>query len=232
MTDFFEELERAADEPEEPELPPRTPWDDVLDKFIEFLNGRYADALRASRRDGAAPGVVQLVVSPRGQRNHQNTILVLHFTRTAARVLGASSDEIPNVEALQGRLAHMIRTTAFRQTVTTLRAMSQAPVTGVLHAGGLRDRRPSTDVLVTLASDEQIRLADASEAARRERLTLFGRLSGPSAAGQGTYDRNAVFRWLVAGGYGLELDAEGGHVPEGGGTVRLRGVPVRPSDLD
>lgn len=230
MTDFFEELERAADEPDEPEPAP-PPWDDVLDTFVSFLNTKYADALRASRRGGAAPGVVQLVVSPRGHRNHQNTILVLHVTRTTASVLGENSDEIPNPEALRRRLAHMIRTTAFRQTVATLRTMSQQPVTGVLHGGGLRDRRPSTDVLVTLSPEEQIRLADASEAANREPLTLRGKLLGPSVAGKGIYDRNAVLRWLVAGGYGLELDARDGHDLEGGEIIRLHGVPVMPSDL-
>jgi hypothetical protein len=232
MTDFLDALERAADEPPEPApARPRTPWDEVLDTFIAFLNRKYADALRAFRRDGEAPGVVQLVVSPRGQRNQQHMILVLHLTRGTARVLGTNSDEIPSVEALEQRLTHMIRMPAFRQTVAELRRVAGQPVTGVLHAGGLRDRRPSTDVVVTIPPEEQIRLADAAEARQQAPLTMHVQLAGPSPVGQGVYNPGTVLRWLVAGGYGLALEAGGGHAPEGGNRVRLIGTPVEPEKL-
>lgn len=229
MTHFLEELQRAAAASVEPEpAQPGTPWDQVLATFVAFLNTTYADALRASCRYGAAPGVVRLVVSPRGQRNHQTPILVLHFTAHTAFVLAERSDEIPSVEALQARLAHMVRSTAFRNTVDFMRKMSQQPVPGVLHAGGIRDRQPSTDVLVTLSATEQIKLADASEADQTDPITLHATLAGASPAGRGTYAPEAMLRWLVAGGYGLALDMQHGHALEGEGMVRLSGKIVNP----
>src|SRR6185503_12724192 len=151
MSNFLDALKRAADAPAEPEPAARfPPWDSVLDTFIQFLNERYADALRAFRKDGAAAGVVQLMVHPRGRRNDRNTLLVFRFARSGARILGDNADELESASELEQRLTELVRTEAFRSKVEAMRALANQPVPGVLRASGLRDGRPSTDVLVTL----------------------------------------------------------------------------------
>jgi hypothetical protein len=232
---FREELLRATRAPQAPEPAGlRTPWDDVLDEFVAVLNEGYADALRAYRRDGAASGVGHIVVTPRGRRNHRNTLLVLHFEHDEARVLAGGGRSFATPDALQEYLINFVRLPAFRETVRSMRELAAEPVTGVLQGRDLElgARRPSTDILVTLAPEEQARLADACETRLRQPIELVVTLPGPSPAGRGTYGRAASLRWLVAGGYGLELDAAGGHTPEGDNMVRLRGTPIDPALLD
>ena len=229
---FLNALERAAGASAEIKHAVRlTCWNAVLDTFIACLNEKYADALRAFRDDGAASGIVQLIVTPRGRRNYRSTLLVFRFTRSGAHIVGDSGYELESPLALAQWLTDLVRTKTFRDIVDKLREQSRGPVIGVLHAGEVRDRRPSTDVLVTLSADEQAKLGDASEAKDRQPITLQAQLAGPAPAGQGIYAPDATLRWLTAGGYGLQLDADG-HKLEEGGVLRLSGAPVDPALLE
>jgi len=229
---FLDELKRAADAPVEPEQAARfPPWDSVLDRFIHFLNETYADALRAFRKDGDSPGVVRLLVHPRGRRNDRNTLLVFRFSPSTARIILDSNrlDLASAASALEQWLVDMVRTQGFRRKVEAMRAVAKQPLPGVLHeGGGLGARRPSTDVLVTISPDQQSRLADACET--QATVSLRVHLAGPGPGGKGTYVPGRAYRWLAAGGYWVALDP-GSHVLEAD-VVQLTGTPADPTELD
>jgi len=229
MNDFRTKLLQATRET----APTRGPWDDVLDDFVAVLNERYADALRAYLLGSVASGEVDLMVAPLGWRSQRTTLLTLAFDETGARTLGERKRTFTTPDAFQQYLIDLVRKPTFRRAVESMRKLATQPVTGVLHGNDLRARSPSTDILVTISPEEQRKLVDASDAKPRRRIdALHAALEGPSPAGQGTYAKGASLRWLVAGGYGLELDPEGGHEPDGERAVLLRGTPVDPTLLD
>src|SRR6185436_5845803 len=129
MNTFLDQLKQAADAPAEPETAAHvTPWDSVLNTFIAFLNERYADALRAFRKDGDASGIVQIMVNPQGRRNHRSIWLICRFTRSGLRILDENGYEFKSTSALEQWFIGAVRTEAFRKKVEVMRALANERV--------------------------------------------------------------------------------------------------------
>ncbi len=232
MPTFREQLRAASQEP--PVVGgTRTRWDDVFKEFVEFLSEAYGHFLVARVRDSAAPGVRRLVCTPKGHRNEPFVMMIIHATASAVRVLGSTTVEFKSDQEFRDHLLDFIKRPTFKESLGILEEKAMEPVVGVLRSGEMKLRRPSLDVAVKVEADQQHLLADASEATPRRRVEAMyvAPADRKLLEGQGKYTEQTKPRWLVAGGYALEIDRDGDRL-EPDGRIRLEGMPVDPEALE
>lgn len=204
-----------------------TRWDDVLRDFAAGIN-EEEPAVFAFVRLGGAPTVRHLVLVPKGRRDQSAILLSAAATPNVIVILSGLPDErreFTEVDAFQAFLLGFARLPTFRETLETLRKIAAEPVTGFLRFGHHKNRMPSRDIVVKVPADAQQALADAAEATPRRLVEMPVAPTGPSPLGQGTYDASHPPRWLVAGGYVLEIE-QGDLQPDG--WIKLRGTPLDP----
>ncbi len=185
-----------------------TPWDGVLREFTAEINEEER-AVFAFVRRGGAPTVRHLVLTPKGRRDQSHILLSLEATPKVATVLSGDRRDFVTVEDFERFLVELAQMSTFRETLGILGAIAEQPVTGFLRFGHFANRSPALDIVVKISPSEQHRLADAAEMQEQAPLKVHVDLAGPSPLGQGTYDEKRPPRWLVAGGYRLEIQQHG-----------------------
>ncbi|WP_437670203.1 hypothetical protein [Sorangium sp. So ce131] len=200
-----------------------TQWDEVLREFVTGIN-ESEPLIHAFVRRGAAPSVRHLVLAPKGRRDQAHIVLSLEATPRAVVVLSGDRREFTEVDDFQEFLIYFAGLADFRSTLKTLGKVATAPVTGFLRFGPVTDRSPSRDIVVEVPYHEQHNLADAAESAQRAEVKIYVDPKGPSPLGQGVYDPKYPPRWLVAGGYALEIEHHNAEL----GRIMVRGTPLEP----
>lgn len=211
------------------DLPTETPWDEVLREFVTGINeNEEGRKVLAFVRRGEAPSVRHLVLAPKGRRDQARVMLSLEATAKVVVVLSGDHREFTDVDGFQDFLIAFARLPDFRSTLETLSKVAAAPVTGFLRFGHATDRSPSRDIVVEVPAPEQHRLADAAEVSPRKPVKIYVDPKGPSPLGQGVYDAQHPPRWLVAGGYALEIEDS---QVEPTGQIKVRGTPLSLEEL-
>jgi hypothetical protein len=202
-----------------------TPWDKVLREFAASINEEKRNVLAFVRR-GSAPSVRHLILTPKGHRDQTEVLLSVEARPKFAVVYSWERREFTEVEDFQAFLVSLAGVPEFRNTLETLGNMASAPVIGFLRSGPATDRSPARDIVVKVPAEDQQMLADAAEA--RQPVTIYVDPEGPSPLGQGVYDPKVQPRWLVSGGYVLEIEDHN----EEFGRIKLRGTPLDPDQLE
>jgi hypothetical protein len=205
-----------------------TPWDSVLGEFAASINEEKPSVFAFVRR-GGAPTVRHLVLAPKGRRDQGSILLSLEVASAFVVILSGDRREFTDVEDFETFLLRFARLPAFQETLRTLTVLAGQPVAGSLRFGHAKDRSPARDIGVKVNAAEQHRLAEAAEKASDEALELCVELAGVSLLGQGTYDAEKPPRWLVAGGYLLDIATSESVGLE---RVRVRGIAGVLNDLE
>ncbi|MCC6553728.1 MAG: hypothetical protein IT372_11995 [Polyangiaceae bacterium] len=224
MQNFREAMIGALKAPPTPEV--LSPWREVLFDLVAGIN-EGEPGVFAFLRKGGAPGVEHVELAPRGQRDRGEIFLSVYIGPTGLAVLSGEQREFVTIEDFQAYLITLAGKPALRETLEELTRIASEPVTGFLRFGHVYSRDFRRDIVVKLSASAQRELADASESQERPTVVIHVDPTGPVPIGQGVYRIRNPPRWLAAGGYGMQIEAQELEA----GRIKLRGKPLSPEDL-
>ncbi len=230
MNDFQRRLEAAeADVAGEARDVTAKHWVvEVLEDFAAYLNERHGAEVHARLVGSGVPDALRLQLSPATRPNEASTALVVQGGNRGAIALGVEQTLFRTRQAFEEYLVDRFSSREFKDALRILASRNAEPAEGYLRSGSPLDRDPRRDVMVSVPADVQRRIADAATKGQRVELDPFeAEVLSPNATAQGTLDPAVSPRWLVSGGFVIEI-AEARVT--GKTAIQLRGTVSPDSD--